>query len=95
MSFDIECHSFGKFPDAQRHQINTIGFVCQIHGEERYQHKVVLQLKETELIAEADVYYFDTEELLIKAFDLLLENYDPDVLTGYNILSFDLKYILD
>ena len=28
MSFDIECHSFGKFPDPSRHQVNTIGFVC-------------------------------------------------------------------
>lgn len=28
MSFDIECHSFGKFPDPHKHQINTMGFVC-------------------------------------------------------------------
>lgn len=33
LSFDIECHSFGKFPDAQKHSVNTMGFVCQIHGE--------------------------------------------------------------
>lgn len=33
MSFDIECHSFGKFPDPQKHSVNTLAFICWIHGE--------------------------------------------------------------
>lgn len=41
------------------------------------------------------MYYFSNEQLLLQAFDLMLMNYDPDVMTGYNILSFDLKYLLD
>ncbi len=35
LSFDIECHSFGKFPDPAKHQIITIGMTCKIHGEDK------------------------------------------------------------
>ena len=42
LSFDIECHSFGKFPDPAKHEIITIGMTCKIHGEDRNQHRVIL-----------------------------------------------------
>ena len=43
----------------------------------------------------AEVMCFDDErELLLRWRDLLVES-DPDIIIGYNILNFDLPYLLD
>lgn len=49
---------------------------------------------EVEEIPGAIVYWFKEESLLLQAFDQFISNYDPDVITGYNILNFDLRYLL-
>lgn len=42
-----------------------------------------------------DLYVFKEEEVLLESLDIFISVYNPDVITGYNILSFDLKYLLE
>lgn len=42
MSFDIECSSYGKFPDAQKDPVITIGITCKNHDDFDIKHKVIL-----------------------------------------------------
>lgn len=41
MSFDIECHSYGKLPLANQHQVITIGIVCKDHDKVKEDFKIV------------------------------------------------------
>ncbi|AAM00704.1 DNA polymerase catalytic subunit [Panine betaherpesvirus 2] len=45
-------------------------------------------------VGEADVYEFPSEYELLLGFMLFFQRYAPSFMTGYNINSFDLKYIL-
>jgi len=40
-----------------------------------------------------DLYYFDTEKLLLQAFLLLIDKVDPDIIIGWNVVGFDLDFI--
>lgn len=95
MSFDIECSSHGKFPEPNKNPIITIGIACKIHSKIEMDHKVVLQLGDCEDIYDCDLFTFESEEMLISAFDYFLSTYDPDVIMGYNILNFDMRYLLE
>lgn len=94
MSFDIECSSFGKFPDPSKHSVITIGITCKIHKKQDFDHKVVFQLDSCDNLYDSDLYTFETEEMLLKAFDKFMNFYDPDVIMGYNVINFDIRYLL-
>lgn len=55
---------------------------------------MVLSLKECAPIAEVHVESFKKEADMLLKFEQLLISYDPDFIIGYNIINFDLKYIL-
>lgn len=42
-----------------------------------------------------DVQGFSSEKEMLQAFLDIISNYDPDIITGYNINSFDIPYLLD
>ena len=94
LSFDIECSSYGSFPNAEKDPVITIGVVLKLHNEKEESHRILLQLGSCDEIYGCDLYTFDNERDLLIAFDYLLSSYDPDILMGYNILSFDIKYLL-
>jgi DNA polymerase elongation subunit (family B) len=39
------------------------------------------------------IWYFDTEQEVLLEFTKLLQALDPDLLTGYNIFGFDMKFL--
>ena len=36
---------------------------------------------------------FDNEKDMLLAWTKLIQDYDPDIITGYNINGFDFKYL--
>lgn len=95
MSFDIECIAKKGFPNAQFHPIITIAIGGKIHTQKKEDFRVILQLKECSEVSGSSLHCFDDEIELLAAFEELMQVYDPDILTGYNIIGFDMKYILD
>lgn len=40
-------------------------------------------------------YIFGTEQKMIKSFVQILQKYDPDIITGWNVIGYDIKYIIN
>ncbi|KAF4695523.1 DNA-directed DNA polymerase delta [Perkinsus olseni] len=102
LSFDIECVSeHGKgFPTPDVAPVIQIAAVMQEGTEQK--HKIVWTLDTCADIADATVVSFESERDLLSNFQqvvVLACRYmvlvDPDVITGYNIINFDLPYLLD
>ncbi len=93
MSFDIECvpKDLMSLPDPSRDPIVIISlaFYPAFMGSET---KVLVgkYIKK----ANKDIECFDTEEDMLKGFIEIVEKYDPDIITGFNILNFDFPYIV-
>jgi len=60
-----------------------------------YFHQSVFCLKSCAPIPGCRVYSFDTEQELLSAWAKFMRRLDPDILTGYNIVNFDLPYLLN
>lgn len=58
-------------------------------------HKVVFALNTCAPIVGATVLSFTSEAVLLVAWARFVRAVDPDVLTGYNIVNFDLPYLLN
>jgi DNA polymerase elongation subunit (family B) len=94
-SFDLECYSHDEeFPQPDRIEdpIIQIGMVFQTIGELE-QIKYILTLKKCNEIENTNVLSFEKEEDLLMEFQKIIQEEDPDILTGYNIYGFDEKYI--
>ncbi|MEM5871623.1 MAG: DNA-directed DNA polymerase [Candidatus Aenigmatarchaeota archaeon] len=90
VSIDIECVPLkeGEIPDSKKDPIILISLCFS----EPYNgmNDLVLSTRSGE-----NVMYFEEEkDMLNGLIDIILE-YDPDVITGFNINNFDLPYILD
>ena len=96
-SFDLECYSStGKFPDGSipRDQIISIGTTyASLDGS--ITRQTVHQLEHCDEIDGVDVHVYEDEVDEINSWLRELENEDVDVLMGYNIFGFDLKFICD
>eukprot|EP00835_Amoeboradix_gromovi_P004552 NODE_361_length_10144_cov_0.288402.p2 type:complete len:868 gc:universal NODE_361_length_10144_cov_0.288402:9379-6776(-) len=94
-SFDIECSGRkGIFPEPQHDAVIQIACVLSSQGSEATE-KVVFTLKSCAPISGAIVHSFQTESQLLLQFSKYFVKSDPDVITGYNILNFDLLYLID
>jgi len=96
LSFDIECFSkTGAFPTADRDPLIQIACVTEAYDGRSARRSVVFCLHETNQFGEGvEVRHYDCESGLIKAFVQHVRDEDPDMLTGYNILNFDIPYIV-
>ncbi|KCV68427.1 DNA polymerase delta subunit 1 [Fonticula alba] len=96
LSFDIECAGRkGIFPEPDHDPVIQIGCVVNVVGMPRSLMRCVLTLGSCAPIGGAHVFSFETERELLMAFRDLIISTDPDILTGYNIVNFDLPYLLD
>eukprot|EP00301_Raphidiophrys_heterophryoidea_P014617 c23049_g1_i1.p1 GENE.c23049_g1_i1~~c23049_g1_i1.p1 ORF type:complete len:1142 (+),score=357.53 c23049_g1_i1:43-3426(+) len=96
LSFDIECAGRkGVFPDASVDPVIQIATLLTIQGQQKPLVRTVLTLKECAPIAGAHVMSFDKEEDLLRMWSRLFGEVDPDFVTGYNIVNFDLPYLLN
>jgi DNA polymerase I len=88
-SFDIETVSLvdGSVPDAEKDPVAMISFVFE--PEYRGIKSVILSTK-----AGNGVEAHTNEKGMLERFTEIISDYDPDVLTGFNIVGYDLPYIL-
>jgi DNA polymerase elongation subunit (family B) len=94
-SFDLECYSHDEeFPQPERKedQIIQIGMVFHTFGDTD-QVRYIITLKECLDIEGATVISCEKEEEVLMECQRLIQEEDPDILTGYNIYGFDEKYI--
>lgn len=96
LSVDIECQGRkGHFPEAQHDPVIQIASLVTVFGESEPAVRNIMTLGSCAPIAGAEVMSFDDEKsLLLRWRDLLIET-DPDIIIGYNIVNFDLPYLLD
>lgn len=93
LSFDEEwAGRRGIFPEPKLDPIITIAFhLSNMFGKE--ERNIVLAQRGCLPITGCDVYSFYREANLILAFQIILEAYDPDVITGWNIDGFDIPWL--
>lgn len=96
LSLDIECAARkGVFPNAEVDSVIQIANYLWEHGHTKPSAKVIFTLKSCAEIVGVDVRSFETEEEMLSAWSRFVRISDPDLLTGYNIVNFDLPYLLD
>lgn len=97
LSFDIECMKVdGKgFPRAEEDPVIQIALVLESCQDVDSQKRFILTLDKTSAIAGSTVLSFGSESDLLLTFAELMQTIDCDLLMGYNIVNFDLPYILN
>ncbi len=96
-SFDLECYSStGKFPDGAvpRDHVISIGTTYAMY-DGPITRQTIHQLDLCDPIDGVDVYTYEDEADELNAWLKELEDERVDVLMGYNIHGFDMKYIDD
>ena len=99
-SFDIECMSFsGAFPQAKENDpIIQIGTVFSYYGESEPFKKHIITLggcEKTQDLEDTEIVACKTEKSVLLNWTKLIQDMDPDIITGYNIFGFDLEYMKD
>ena len=98
-SFDIECYSASRqFPDSTKFEDKLFQIACssQRLGSSDIFSKVCFVLgDEVKVNGDYEIVACKTEHRLIEAFRDHLDDVKCDVLTGWNIFGFDLKYIIN
>jgi DNA polymerase elongation subunit (family B) len=98
-SFDIECNSKNhnsKLPDPLIPE-NVIFQISMIFGflGEPNRHKILLSLGEPRKIKNCDeLKIFPDESKLLLGFTKIIQEHDPDLFIGYNIMKFDWNYMI-
>ncbi|MBI2578486.1 MAG: ribonuclease H-like domain-containing protein [Candidatus Aenigmarchaeota archaeon] len=92
MAFDIECvpTDTTKPLDAKKDPIVMISLAFE--PEYKGRKTLVLVAKP---VTEEGAAGFVNENEMIEGFMKIIDEFDPDVITGYNINSFDIPYLLD
>lgn len=97
LSFDIETYSdrHNSFPDAHdsKHVVYMVSCVFQRLREPESRMTDIILYGDCNDTKMANVIKVDTEIALIDKFSELVNKYDPDILTGYNILGYDNAYM--
>lgn len=86
--------TFNSFlPELKGDEIIQIGSTVHKYGDNQCCFKSIITLNTCDPIDGVEVISCKTEKRLIIEWCKLLNNVDPDVITGYNILGFDFEYI--
>lgn len=103
MGFDIEVNSTNPsaMPKAEKPGDKIFQISCVIAREGSQQHEYKLYLltlgePDPENVGEnVTIYMYKTEADLLEGFTDLINEENPNIITGYNILGFDIPYMLD
>ncbi len=97
MSFDIECvgNDLTRFIDAKQDPIIMISF--NFSHNFRGSKSLVLCAKHVTMDKKDDISLrcFSEEKEMLEEFLRVVSDYDPDIVTGYNINGFDIPFILE
>ncbi|KAL7067947.1 putative DNA polymerase family B [Cryptosporidium serpentis] len=97
LSFDIECvkKTGTGFPEPEKDPVIQISSVVTHLDSEEPICNVIFTLKECAAVAGAFVLWFDKEQDLLLAWREFVVSIDPDILTGYNCINFDMFYLFE
>jgi DNA polymerase elongation subunit (family B) len=103
MGFDIEVNSqdTGKFPDAKKpgDRVFQISCVMSRDGDSVNDYKsYLLTLGDPDQVItgnQVEIQRFKTEAALLEGFAKFIRDKAPNVIVGYNILGFDIPYLID
>jgi DNA polymerase I len=92
LSLDIEClpPASGKIPLPENDPIILVSLAFN-HGYKNTTN-MVLVAKDIKC-GRNDIISLQNETLLLKKLVKIIKEYDPDIITGYNVTPFDLNYI--
>ena len=89
VAFDIECVSEATpMPDPKKDPVILVSFAFS--QEHKGQKELVLSFREA-----SGATALESEKELLEEFIKTINEYDPDIITGYNIKNFDFPYILE
>lgn len=96
MSFDIECAGRkGIFPEPEIDPVIQIANTVNTYGTSTPFIRNVFTLGTCSPIVGTQVVENETEQNLLLNWRDFVRKADPDVIIGYNIVNFDLPYLLD
>ncbi|KAK9449602.1 DNA polymerase family B-domain-containing protein [Limtongia smithiae] len=96
LSFDIECAGRkGIFPEPENDPVIQIANVISKHGDRKPFVRNVFTLNTCSPIVGSQIFENRTEEEMLMGWRDFVREADPDVIIGYNIVNFDLPYLLD
>jgi hypothetical protein len=96
LAFDIETGGDGiNFPDKGEHPVFQIGCIVGQVGCDQPSSQTVFTWKATAAIMGADCVVMEDEVAMLNSFSSFVIRTDPDVITGFNVCAFDLKYIIE
>ncbi len=81
------------FPEIEGDKVIQIGTTFHKYGERECYYKHIVTLDTCNEIEGVEVLSVDNETDLIKEWVKILNNMDPDIMTGYNILGFDFDFL--
>jgi DNA polymerase elongation subunit (family B) len=102
MGFDIEVNSSNPsaMPKATETDDKVFQISCVLYRQssDNTLEKYILTLGHPEQKITGDdviIQMYDTEEDLLVGFTQFIQKHNPNVITGYNILNFDIPYMID
>jgi DNA polymerase elongation subunit (family B) len=82
-------------PALEGDEIIQIGFTLHKYGESSCYKKILLSLGSCDPIDGVDVKCYENERELLLGWLEVMDDEDPDVLTGYNIFGFDFLFMYE
>ncbi len=96
LSFDIECAGRkGIFPEPEHDSVIQIANVVSKVGESVPFVRNVFTVKSCSPIVGSEVFSSETEEEMLMRWKEFMVKVDADVIIGYNIVNFDLPYLIN
>jgi len=93
MSFDIEAisYDYDRMVDEKKDPIVMISLAFNPD----YRGKKTLVLVAKRGARGTDIEFFSDEKEMLERFLEVIDDFDPDIITGYNIINFDIPYVLE
>lgn len=96
LSFDIECAGRkGIFPEPEKDPVIQIANMVQVQGETKPFIRNVFALDTCANIVGSQVLSFESEKELLEEWAEFMREVDCDMITGYNIMNFDLPFLIN
>ena len=105
LTFDIECKKTLGIPTPQKNEVILISSVCTDYedGNPVRKRRVLFQFRSSEPVSTDAInpengdlhFHFDNEADMLNSFGSFIRAYDPDYLSGHNVINFDIPYIVE
>ena len=83
----------GVLPKLEGDHVIQIGTTIHKYGSDEIVYRHIVTLNTCDEIEGTQVEHYKTEEEVLQAWKFFLTRLDPDILTGYNIFGFDMRYM--